>query len=88
MKSLKSYSFEQENNFDMWYHLFKDANELGTRLDYTLEIFEAAVEGDIDLTHEFKLEGYINKISHTKRMESLRKAKKLVPVNEDSDDDG
>lgn len=88
MKPLRSYSFREESNLEIWHHLFKDANEMGTRLDYTLEIFDAAVEGDIDLTREFKLEEYINKINHTRMLESLREAKRTVPVKEDSDDDG
>ena len=47
MGLLKSLSFNTEYDSKVW-ELCKDANELGTKLDYTLEIIDAAMQGNID----------------------------------------
>lgn len=49
MGLLKSVSFNTECDLNIW-NLFKKANELGTRLDYTLEIIDAAMHG-LSLIH-------------------------------------
>ncbi|MDE7476812.1 MAG: hypothetical protein K2M91_02490, partial [Lachnospiraceae bacterium] len=85
MGMLRSLSFEKDLDLNVW-GLFKDANELGSRLDYTLEIVDAAVAGNIDFENEFKLEAYINRINHMRRLEALRESKKVVYVADDSDD--
>lgn len=83
---MKSVSFGDEVDPKIW-DLFKDANEIGSRLDYTLEIIDAALAGNIDFGREFELEKYINSINRTRRLEALREAKKTVHITEDSYDD-
>ena len=83
---MKSISFGKEVDPQIW-DLFKDANEIGSRLDYTLEIIDAAMSGNIDLSREFELEKYINSINRTRKLEALREAKKVVHITEDSYDD-
>lgn len=83
---MKSVSFGNEVDSKVW-DLFKDANEIGSRLDYTLEIIDAALTGNIDFNREFELEKYINSIRRTRRLEALREAKKTVHITEDSYDD-
>lgn len=86
MGLMKSMSFNEEIDSKIW-ELFKDANKLGSRLDYTLEIIDAALEGHIDLGKKFELEKYINRINHVRRLEALREAKKVVHITDDSGDD-
>ncbi len=60
MGLLKSVSFNTECDLNIW-NLFKKANELGTRLDYTLEIIDAAMHGRIDVDEEFESDKYIGR---------------------------
>ncbi len=83
---LRSVSFTTECNPKIW-ELFKKADELGTKLDYTLEIIEAAMQGRIDLEGEFKLKEYVASIDRSRRLEGLREAKKAVHVTDISDDE-
>ena len=83
---LRSVSFTTECNPKIW-ELFKKADELGTKLDYTLEIIEAAMQGRIDLEGEFKLKEYVASIDRSRRLEGLREKKKAVHVTDISDDE-
>ena len=60
MGLLKSVSFNTECDLNIW-NLFKKANELGTCLDYTLEIIDAAMHGRIDVDEEFESDKYIGR---------------------------
>lgn len=83
---LRSVSFNTECSSKIW-ELFEKANELGTKLDYTLEIIEAAMQGRIDFEKDFKLKEYVASIDRTKRLEGLREAKRAVHVTDVSDDE-
>lgn len=83
---LRSVSFNTECPTKVW-ELFEKANELGTKLDYTLEIIEAAMQGRIDLEKDFKLKEYVASIDRTRRLEGLREAKRAVHVTDVSDDE-
>lgn len=83
---LRSVSFNTECPTKVW-ELFEKANELGTKLDYTLEIIEAAMQGRIDFEKDFKLKEYVASIDRTKRLEGLREAKRAVHVTDVSDDE-
>ena len=83
---LRSVSFNTECPTKVW-ELFEKANELGTKLDYTLEIIEAAMQGRIDFEKDFKLKEYVASIDRTRRLEGLREAKKAVHLTDVSDDE-
>lgn len=83
---LRSVSFNTECSPKVW-ELFEKANELGTKLDYTLEIIEAAMQGRIDFEKDFKLKEYVASIDRARRLEGLREAKRAVHVTDVSDDE-
>lgn len=85
MSLLRSYSFCEEIPDEIW-ELFKDAKDLGTKWDYTLEILNAAQEGRIDFQKEFNLGGYIQKIESIQRMKSGKRAKRWKSICSDFDE--
>ena len=60
MGLLKSVSFNTECDLNIW-NLFKKANELGPRLDFPLEIIDAAMHGTIAVDEEFESDKYIGR---------------------------
>ena len=83
---LRSYAFQKEVPDSVW-NLFSKAEKLGTSLDYTLEIIDAAMKGDINLNKEFNLQGYIYSINQTKKHEDRRRFKKNLRINYTVDDE-
>lgn len=83
---LRSMSFNKECSPKVW-ELFEKADELGTKLDYTLEIIEAAMQGRIDFEKDFKLKEYVGSIDRARRLEGLREAKRAVHITDISDDE-
>lgn len=81
---LRSYAFQKEVPDEVW-NLFSKADKLGTGLDYTLEIINAAMSGDINLNREFNLQGYIYSINQTKEHEKRRRYKKNLRINYTAD---
>lgn len=59
---------------------------MGTQLDYTLEIIDAAMEGDIDFEKEFNLRGYIYTIKKSRELENYRRKKKVLRINDTVDE--
>lgn len=80
MALLRSYGFSKDIPYKVW-ELFKKANELGTQLDYTLEIIDAAMDGKVNFEKEFNLKAYINAINHSRQLENYRRAKKVKRIN-------
>lgn len=83
---LRSYAFQKEVPDTVW-NLFSKADKLGTGLDYTLEIIDAAMQGDINLNREFNLKGYIYSINQARKHEDRRRYKKNLRINYTVDDE-
>lgn len=83
---LRSYAFQKEVPDTVW-NLFSKADKLGTGLDYTLEIIDAAMQGDINLNREFNLKGYIYSINQVRKHEDRRRYKKNLRINYTVDDE-
>lgn len=81
---LRSFSFTKEVPDNVW-SLFKDASELGDKLDYTLEIIDNGMSGKINLKNEFNLGSYIGHINKVKRLEGYRQAKKILNMKDGND---
>lgn len=77
---LHSYAFNREVPTEVW-NLFENAEKLGNKLDYTVEIIDAAMRGDIDVKRKFNLAGYIYSINEKKELENGRKRKKFLSIN-------
>lgn len=85
MSVLRSFSFNKVPSGDVW-NLFKDAKNLGTDLDYTLEIIDNAMSGNIDTSKDFNIGAYIGKINKLKRLENNRELKKMLNITEEVSD--
>lgn len=83
---LRSYAFQKEVPDTVW-NLFSKADKLGTGLDYTLEIIDAAMQGDINLNREFNLKRYIYSINQARKHEDRRRYKKNLRINYTVDDE-
>lgn len=82
---LRSYGFTKEVPSEVW-ELFKEAENVGDKLDYTLEIIDAAMRGDINTSKKFNLGGYIYRIEKHKELERGRKKKKVLGICDSIDE--
>lgn len=82
---MKSYSFQKEVPSEVW-ELFKDVNKLSSGFDYSLEIINNAMTGNIRLDGNFNIAAYLGKVEKLKRMEGNRSAKKFSSIIDDVDE--
>lgn len=79
-------SFSYSNKTEIDWNVFKDAEELGDRLDYTLEVINMVQRGDIKNTENFNLGGYIYKANNLKKCERQRELHKLLHIHDTTED--
>lgn len=82
---LRSYSFGKEIPTEVW-ELFKDVNKLSSGFDWSLEIINNAMRGEIRLDGSFNIGAYIGKVEKIQKMEGSRAARKFLSIVDDIDD--
>lgn len=81
---LKSFSFIEKLTPEIE-ALFIECTSTSKELDYGYEIIEAALNGRIDIGRYFNIQGYVNSLKATERLENHRRANKFKSIVSDSD---
>lgn len=83
MSLLRSYSFKEEVSNDVW-TLFKNAN-VDKGWDYSLEIIDNAMQGNIKISDDFNFSAYIAQVEKLKKYSDGRARQKILHIQSDAD---